>query len=83
MFQEAVEALGQGDKTKARELLTSLLESDQHNPQYWIWMSAAMDSAKERIYCLQTALRFDPENATAKHHRVHELPINSASNETP
>ena len=66
MFQEAVEALGQGDKAKARELLTSLLESDQHNPQYWIWMSAAMDSAKERIYCLQTALRFDPENATAK-----------------
>jgi len=66
MFQEAVEALGQGDKAKARNLLTELLESDQSNPQYWIWMSAAMDSAKERIYCLQTALRLDPENATAK-----------------
>jgi len=66
MFQEAVEALGQGDKAKARNLLTELLETDQSNPQYWIWMSAAMDSAKERIYCLQTALRLDPENATAK-----------------
>jgi tetratricopeptide (TPR) repeat protein len=66
MFQEAVEALGQGDRAKARDLLTRLLESDQSNPLYWIWMSAAVDTAKERIYCLQTALRLDPENATAK-----------------
>ncbi len=66
MFQEAVEALGQGDKVRARDLLTQLLEADQSNPQYWIWMSAAMDSAKERVYCLQTALRLDPQNATAK-----------------
>src|SRR5512138_3426751 len=29
-------------------------------------MSATVDSAKERIYCLQTALKLDPENATAK-----------------
>lgn len=66
MFQEAVEALGQGDKGRARDLLTRLLESDQNNPQYWIWMSAVVDSAKERIYCLQTALNLDPENTTAK-----------------
>ena len=66
MFQDAVEALRQGDKSKAKDLLTKLLKTDQNNVQYWIWLSAAVDSQKERIYCLQTALQLEPENATAK-----------------
>lgn len=66
MFQEAVEALREGDKAKAKALLTKLLKTDQNNIQYWIWLSAAVESTKERIYCLQTALQLDPEDATAK-----------------
>lgn len=66
IFQETVSALRRGDKSRARELLTLLLKSDQNNPTYWLWLSASMDSAKERIYCLQTALKLDPENSTAK-----------------
>ena len=65
-FQEAVDALRHGDKPRAKEILTSLLKSNQNNPTYWIWLSAAVDNAKERIYCLQTALKLDPENGTAK-----------------
>jgi len=66
MFQDAVEALRSGDKARAKELLTELLKTDQNNPTYWIWLSAAVVTSKERIYCLQTALRLDPENAIAK-----------------
>ena len=66
VFQEAVEALREGNKTRARELLTNLLKIDQNNATYWVWMSSTMDTAKERIYCLQTALKLDPENAAAK-----------------
>ena len=66
IFQEAVEALREGNKTKARDLLTGLLKTDQNNATYWVWMSATMDTAKERVYCLQTAFKLDPENATAK-----------------
>ncbi len=66
VFQEAVEALREGNKAKARELLTGLLKTDQGNATYWVWMSATVDSEKERIYCLQTAFKLDPENATAK-----------------
>ena len=66
MFQEVVTALREGDQARARDLLTKLLKTDQNNVQYWIWMSAAVESTKERIYCLQTALQIDPENATAK-----------------
>lgn len=66
MFEDAVSALRRGDKTRAKELLTLLLKADQNNPTYWIWLSAAVDNKKERIYCLQTANKLDPENVTAK-----------------
>jgi len=66
VFQDAVEALRAGNKSKARELLTGLLKNDQNNATYWVWMSATVDTPKERIYCLQTALKLDPENVAAK-----------------
>ncbi len=66
LFLDAMEALRAGDRPRAREVLTHLLKADQNNATYWIWMSAAVDTPKERIYCLQTALKFDPENATAR-----------------
>ena len=66
LFQEAVESLRTGDRPHAKDLLTRLLKTDQNNVNYWVWMSAAVETAKERVYCLQTALRLDPENGTAK-----------------
>ena len=66
LFQDAVNALREGNKARAKELLTRLLTADQNNATYWVWMSAAVETNKERIYCLQTALKFDPENASAK-----------------
>jgi tetratricopeptide (TPR) repeat protein len=66
IFQEAVDALRRGEKSRAKEKLTLLLKADQNNATYWVWMSATVDAPKERIYCLQTALKLDPANTTAK-----------------
>lgn len=66
IFQDALDALRRGEKPRAKELLTLLLKTDQNNATYWVWLSAAVDAQKERIYCLQTALKLDPENVTAK-----------------
>ncbi len=66
IFQEAVDALRRGNPSRARELLTQLIKSDQNNATYWLWLSAAVEQPKERIYCLQTALKLDPENGAAK-----------------
>ena len=60
LLQSAIEALRQGDTARAREFLTRLLKDNQNNADYWVWMSAAVDSQKERLYCLQTAIRLDP-----------------------
>src|SRR5258708_3176209 len=66
LFQEAVEALRGHDRARAKEILTGLLKTDQNNADVGIWLSAAVDTVKERIYCLQTAIKLDPENSTAK-----------------
>ncbi len=66
MFQDAVDALRRGDKAHAKDVLTRLLKTDQNNATYWIWLSAAVETTKERVYCLQTALKLDPENGSAK-----------------
>jgi len=39
---------------------------DQQNPQYWLWMSAVVISEKERRFCLQQVLKFDPQNTDAR-----------------
>lgn len=66
IFQDAVEALRRGEKVRARELLTLLLKADQNNASYWVWLSASVDNTRERIYCLQTAFKLDPQNTAAK-----------------
>lgn len=66
MLEEAVQALQQGDRNRARDLLTRLLKVDQNNATYWVWLSAAVESPKERLYCLQMALQRDPQNSAAR-----------------
>ncbi len=66
MFHQAVELIEQADFAKARDILTRLLKTDQNNALYWVWLSAAMETHKERLYCLQAALQIDPQNAAAR-----------------
>lgn len=66
MLQEAIGAVRKGQRMRARDLLTRLLRADKSNPEYWLWMSAVVDSIKEQIYCLESALRLDPDNYAAK-----------------
>ena len=66
MLTEAIQALRTHDLARARDLLTRLLKTDQKNVQYWLYLSAVVDTQKERLYCLQTALQIEPDNAAAK-----------------
>jgi tetratricopeptide (TPR) repeat protein len=66
MLQQAIEAIRTGDRASARDILTRLVKADQKNASYWVWLSVVVDSQKERLYCLQTAIQIDPQNAAAK-----------------
>lgn len=60
-------ALEAGDRTKAKDLLTRHLRREPDDAEAWVWMSVAVDTPRERIYCLKEALRVDPELQSAKH----------------
>ena len=66
MLHEAIEAVANGNRDRARDLLTRLLRANQSNPKYWLWMSSVVESAKERIYCLQKVVHLEPENRAAQ-----------------
>ena len=65
MFDEALSAIRTGERTRARDLLTRLLKVGHENASYWVWMSAVVDTPKERLFCLKEAVRIDPQNASA------------------
>ncbi len=66
MLSDAITLIRQGKKKQAKEIITRLLKADPQNATYWVWMSVAVESQKERLYALQTALKADPENEAAK-----------------
>jgi tetratricopeptide (TPR) repeat protein len=62
MLEEAINAINNGQKVRAKELLSRLLRSDQKNITYWLYMSTVVETEKERIYCLNNAKNIDPDN---------------------
>ncbi len=66
LLREAIEALRNGERAHAREALTRLLKANQNDAVAWLWLSAVVDTTKERQYCLQMALKLDPQNAMAR-----------------
>lgn len=66
LTQEALSAIKDGNRARARDLLTRLLKLEPENAEHWVWMSAVVDTPKERIYCLKEALKLDPQNASAR-----------------
>ena len=65
MFLEAVSAARQGQRRRAQDLLTRLIRGDEQRADYWLWLSAVVDTPREQAYCLENALRLEPENQSA------------------
>lgn len=66
LFEQALQAIDQGQPERAKDLLTRLLREEKNNPTYWLWMSSLVETQKEQIYCLQQVLNLDPENVAAR-----------------
>lgn len=66
MYIEAMEAAKQGKRAKAREMLTRLLRTNKDNVDYWLGLSAVVDTQKEQIYCLEKAIEAEADNDVAQ-----------------
>lgn len=65
-LDEAIAAIRRGDRAKARDLLTRLLRTDSSNAEYWVWMSGVAETQSEKIRCLESALKLDPNSKAAR-----------------
>ncbi|MCD6402033.1 MAG: tetratricopeptide repeat protein, partial [Anaerolineales bacterium] len=83
ILKRAKEAINQGKKEQARELLMRLLKSDKNNPEYWLWMSSAVETPREQIYCLKNVLKLEPNNPSAKQglKLLGETPVDVSENQ--
>jgi len=66
MFSEAVSAVRAGEVVRARDLLSRLLRADSSNSDYWLWMSAVVDSDRESVFCLRSITKMHPNHPLAK-----------------
>lgn len=66
LFTEVLSALDKNEPERARDLLTRLIKSNPNNPQYWLYMSAVVETNRERLYCLTEAQKLAPDDPAVK-----------------
>lgn len=66
LLQRSVAAIKAGDKAEARRLLGRIIQQNPRDERAWLWMSGAVDTAKERLTCLNKVLDINPHNETAQ-----------------
>jgi hypothetical protein len=66
LLQQGIAALKAGHKAEARNLLTQVVEQDQHNEMAWLWLSGAVEADDDKRTCLENVLAINPNNTAAK-----------------
>lgn len=66
LLRAGIEAVRAGQRQKARALLVQVLKADPRSELAWMWMVSAVDTDKERHFCLAKILEINPGNARAR-----------------
>lgn len=65
-FEDAIQAIRQGNLEVGRQILEELLEIDENDEEVWLWLSAVVDSDDDREICLENVLALNPSNRIAQ-----------------
>jgi hypothetical protein len=66
LIQDGITALKASNNDRAFNLLSSALKLDSTNELAWLWLSGAVSTDNERLYCLRKIIELNPNNADAK-----------------
>jgi Tfp pilus assembly protein PilF len=66
LARQGLDALQNGDRRGAYDLLIQALKEDATNVAAWIGLADVVATNGERRYCLQQAITLDPTNEEAK-----------------
>ena len=64
--QQGLAALKAGNKSLARTLFRKAIQQNHDDTQAWLGLSAAVESDFEKVQCLQTIMKIDPNHKIAK-----------------
>lgn len=65
-LQQAITAVKSGDKATGKQLLIEIIKAKPNDEAAWLWMTQAVNTNQERLKCLQTVLKINPNNEAAK-----------------
>jgi len=66
LLQQGIGAAKAGDKARAFQLLKRATQDSAMAEHAWLWLSAVVDIDAERLFCLDNALRINPNNGAAQ-----------------
>lgn len=66
LLQMGINQAKSGNKSGAQVLLQQVLDSDKENDRAWLWMAFISDDETDRRRFLHTALKYNPNNQTAR-----------------
>jgi hypothetical protein len=66
LYQRGVAAARAGQKRVAAGLLTRSLQLDPHCELGWLWLSGVLDDPAQQAFCLNAALKLNPNNQHAQ-----------------
>jgi hypothetical protein len=66
LYQRGVAAARGGQKRVAAGLLTRSLQLDPHCEMAWLWLSGVLEDPRQQAFCLNAALKLNPQNQHAQ-----------------
>jgi len=66
LLQQGISAAKAGDRARAFQLLKRATQDSTMAEQAWLWLSGVVDIDAERLFCLDNALRINPNNGPAQ-----------------
>jgi len=65
-LKDAVDALKNGNRVRARDLLLRVIQKDRDNEAAWWWLYQALDDTPGQTRALENVLRLNPQHSEAQ-----------------
>ena len=65
-LKKAIVLIKAGNKSDSVPILKNILKTNRNNELAWLWLSVCADNTEDKKYCLQEALRINPNNEHVK-----------------
>jgi len=79
---QAVQHIKSGNKIAALPILKEIVQAESDNENAWLWLHSCVEKVEQKKYCLQQALRINPNNQEARNALLNlgnHMPINIQS----